>query len=42
MMDSHLIAYLAGFFTCAIGVIAALMFDIGMGRLEAWIKRVNK
>lgn len=36
-MDDCLLAFLAGFFTCAIGVFLALMFDIGMDQLSyAW------
>jgi len=38
-MDSHLIAYLAGFFTCAAGVIVALVFNVGMSKAEALFKR---
>lgn len=34
-MSSHLIAFLLGFVTCAVGVFIALIFDIGMGKLES-------
>lgn len=38
-MDDCLFAFLAGFFTCAVGVFAALMFDIGIDRLSYLFKK---
>ncbi|MBS4019065.1 MAG: hypothetical protein KGZ68_12600 [Dechloromonas sp.] len=33
-MDCDFWLFLLGFFVCAVGVLFALMFDVGMARLE--------
>lgn len=38
-MESHLVAFLAGFAVCALGIGAALVFDIHLSRVAAWFRR---
>ena len=34
----NLLAFLLGFFVCAIGVFVALVFDVGIDKLSSWLK----
>jgi hypothetical protein len=38
-MESHLVAFLAGFAVCALGIGVALVFDITLSRLATWCRR---
>lgn len=40
-MESHLVAFLAGFAVCALGIGVALVFDIAISRLAAWVNRMK-
>lgn len=33
-----LLGFFLGFFTCALGVFVALLFDVGIDKLSSWLK----
>lgn len=40
-MEFTLIAFILGFLTCAVGILFALVFDIGCEKITYWLSKLK-